>query len=138
MKRIAVCIWLTASAAALAMPARAETVTLTGVDCRKLVRHMPDPDVAYQPSVDVYGRSVPPADLEDVPGIRVPDTITFDAAVDLGRFGIPPSSPLFEPNVRIGEIRVESDGRVFFNGEPLQSREIAALEALCRERLLPR
>lgn len=120
------------------MAARAETITLTGVDCRKLVRHVPSPDAAYRPGVDAYGRSVPPADLEDVPRIRIPDAITFDAAADLRRFGIPPSSPLFQPNVRIGEIRVESDGQVFFNGEPLQGREIAALEALCRERLLPR
>jgi hypothetical protein len=76
---------------------------------------------------------VAPADINAAPQIRVPDTITFDAAVDLRRFGIPQTSPLFEPNVSIGRVDVLQDGRVLFNGERLGDPEVAALEELCRQ-----
>jgi hypothetical protein len=114
-------------------PAWAQTVTITGVDCRKLVRHQPLPDVSYKPGVDVKGRKVAPADVNDAPQIKVPETITFDAAADLRRFGIPASSPLFQPNVGIGRVDVLPDGRVFFNGERLGNPELAALEELCQQ-----
>ena len=118
-----------------ATPAWAEKVTITGTDCRKLVRHQPAPDVAYKPGVDVKGRKVAPADINDAPQIKVPETITFDAAVDLRRFGIPNSSPLFQPNVGIGRVDVQPDGRVFFNGERLGNPEVTALEELCQAQL---
>jgi len=119
----------------VAAPAWAQKMTITGVDCSKLVRHQPAPDVAYKPGVDVKGRKVAPADINDAPQIKVPETITFDAAVDLRRFGIPSSSPLFQPNVGIGRVDVEQDGRVFFNGERLGNPETAALEEFCQARL---
>ena len=112
-------------------PAWGQKVTITGVDCRKLVRHQPTGDATYKPGVDARGRKVAPADINGAPQIRVPDTITFDAAADLRRFGIPPTSPLFQPNVHVGRVDVQQDGRVFFNGERLGSPEVAALEELC-------
>jgi hypothetical protein len=129
MKRIflAACLVLAAS------PALAQKVTISGVDCRRLVQHDPAPDVAYKPGVDARGRPVAPADLNAAPQIKVPETITFDAAADLRRFGIPASSPLFEPNVYVGRVDVRQDGRVYFNGERLGDPEIAALEELCRQ-----
>jgi hypothetical protein len=134
MKRLC----LAACLALLAGPALAQTVTITGVDCRKLARHMPAPDVAYKPGVDARGRPVAPADINAAPQIRVPETITFDAAVDLRRFGIPQTSPLFQPNVAVGRVDVLQDGRVFFNGERLGDPEIAALEEFCRQRIRAR
>lgn len=124
---LAVCL------AVLAVPAFAQKVTVTGIDCRKLARHMPAPDVAYKPGVDVRGRTVAPADINGAPQIKVPEVITFDASVDLRRFGIPVSSPLFQPNVGIGRIDVLQDGRVFFNGQRLGDPEVAALEELCHQ-----
>jgi hypothetical protein len=118
-----------------AVPAWAQKTTITAVDCRKLVRHQPAPDVAYKPGVDVRGRKVAPADINDAPQIKVPETITFDAAVDLRRFGIPNASPLFQPNVGIGRVDVQPDGRVFFNGERLGNPEVAALEEFCQAQL---
>jgi hypothetical protein len=118
-----------------AAPAWAQKVTITGVDCRRLIRHQPAPDVSYKPGVDVKGRKVAPADINDAPQIRVPETITFDAAIDLRRFGIPAASPLFQPNVTVGRVDVQQDGRVFFNGERLGNSEIAALEEFCRAEL---
>jgi hypothetical protein len=116
-----------------AAPAWAQKVTITGIDCRKLIRHQPSADVAYKPGVDARGRPVAPADINGAPQIRVPEVITFDAAVDLRRFGIPATSPLFQPNVSIGRVDVLQDGRVFFNGERLGNPEIAALEELCSQ-----
>jgi len=124
---------LAAGLVLIAAPAWAQKVTVTGTDCRRLVTHQPAPDVAYKPGVDVKGRKVAPADINDAPQIKVPETITFDAAADLRRFGIPSSSPLFEPNVSIGRVDVFQDGRVLFNGQRLGNQEIAALEELCRQ-----
>ena len=131
MKRL----WIALCLTALAGPAFAQKVTVSGVDCSRLVRYTPPPGVEYQPGVDVRGRKVAPADLNAAPQIRIPHTITFDVAADLRRFGIPPSSPLFQPNVAIGEVQVARDGTVFFNGQRLGDPEIIALEELCRQRL---
>jgi hypothetical protein len=124
---------LAACLVVIAAPAWAQTVTITGVDCRKLVRHQPSADATYKPGVDARGRKVAPADINGAPQIKVPETITFDAAVDLRRFGIPNSSPLFQPNVGVGRVDVLPDGRVFFNGKRLGDPEVAALEELCRQ-----
>ncbi|HEX2116637.1 MAG TPA: hypothetical protein VHM01_19710 [Alphaproteobacteria bacterium] len=115
----------------VAAPAWAQKVTIAGIDCRKLIPHQPSADVAYKPGVDARGRPVAPADVNGAPQIRMPEVITFDAAVDLRRFGIPATSPLFQPNVSVGRVDVLRDGRIFFNGERLGSPEIAALEELC-------
>jgi hypothetical protein len=114
--------------------ATSQTLSITGTDCTRLISHTAEADVAYKPGVDVQGRAVAPADLNPAPAIRVPDSIVFDVAADLRRFGIPNSSPLFQPHLGLGAIRVERDGRAFFNGQPLESPEIAALRELCRQR----
>jgi hypothetical protein len=131
MKRWALILGL----AAYSTTTSAQTLSITATDCSNLVRHAPAPDVAYRPGTDARGRPVAPADLNPAPQIRVPDTIVFDAAADLRRFGIPASSPLFQPNVMLGEVHVDKEGRAFFNGQPLGDPEIAALEAFCRRRL---
>jgi hypothetical protein len=82
---------------------------------------------------------VAPADLDSGPQIVAPETITFDIAVDLRRFGIPATSPLYQPNVALGKVAVAPDGQVSFNGQPLQGPELTALTELCRRRgMLPR
>lgn len=117
------------------------TIQVTGADCRRLfVDHRPSPDVAYRPGVDVHGRPVAGADLNPAPQIRVPETVAFDVAVNLNRFGIPNSSPLFQPNVKLGEVRVDVlTGRTLYNGEALGNPEIEALREACRQQgLAPR
>lgn len=117
------------------LPAAAQTIYMDGVDCQRLtVTHVPAPDVAYKPGVDAQGRKVAPADLNGGAQITVPDRITFDVAVDLRRYGIPSTSPLFQPNLPLGKVTVERDGRAFYNGQPLQSPEVEALRELCRQR----
>lgn len=128
MRRILLILGL----ACVGAPAHAQTITVTGSDCARLVQHQPAPDVAYRPGVDVRGRPVASADLNPTPQIRVPETITFDIAVDLRRFGVSRTSPLYEPNLRLGTVTVGKDGRVYYDGQPLGDAENAALAEACR------
>ena len=109
------------------------TVTITRADCARLVEHVPGPDVAYQPGVDVYGRDVAPADLGGAPRIELPETIVIDIEVDLqARFGTPDNKVLFDPDAEVGEVAYR-DGRFTFNGQPLQDQAQAELAARCQE-----
>lgn len=131
---------LAVSVAALAQtPAQPPTPTpapirATSADCRRvLTEHRPAPDVAYQPGVDVRGRPVVGADLNPAPQFQVPDTVAFDIAVDLKKYGIAATSPLFQPNFKLGEVRMDvASGRVLYNGQPLGNPELEALREACR------
>ncbi len=108
------------------------TVTITRADCARLVEHVPGPDVAYQPGVDVYGREVAPADLGGAPRIELPETILIDIEVDLfARFGIPANPALYEADAEVGAVLYQ-DGRFTFNGQPLQDEAEAELAARCQ------
>ncbi len=130
----------------LAVPAFAQApaptkVQVTAADCRRLfTEHRPAPDVAYRPGVDVHGRPVVGADLNPTPQIKVPETVAFDIAIDLSKYGLPASSPLYQPNIKLGEVRMDlASGRVLYNGAPLGNPEIEALREACRrEGLAPR
>ncbi len=108
------------------------TVTITRADCARLVEHVPGPDVAYQPGVDVLGREVAPADLGGAPRIELPETILIDIEVDLfARFGIPANPALYDADAEVGEVLFQ-DGRFTFNGQPLQDEAEAELAARCQ------
>ena len=109
------------------------TVAITRADCARLVAHVPGPDVAYQPGVDVYGREVAPADLGGAARIELPETILIDIEIDLlQRFGIPANPALYDPDAEVGEVAYR-DGRFTFNGQPLQDEAQAELAARCQE-----
>ncbi len=124
------------AAALAAAPAAAHekaTVSITRADCARLVAHVPGPDVAYQPGVDVYGREVAPADLGGAPRIELPETILIGIEIDLlQRFGIPAS----HAGAEVGEVAYR-DGRFTFNGQPLQDEAQAELAARCQEIVRP-
>lgn len=118
-------------------------------DCRLLVRHVPDPGVAYQPGVDVRGREVVSADLGGRQPIKVPEAFTIDIDVYLAdRLGTPadrgrrridrrrkradPKLYVAEANVAV--VSVEGD-RVFFEGQPLSDLRQQAVAEACREKL---
>jgi len=114
----------------------AETVIVTRADCARLVHHVPDPGVAYQPGVDVRGRPVAPADLGGTPKIKLPDTLEIPVTLDmLARYGLPANSSLYRlDDTVIGTARVRvKDGRAWFNGAPLGDEETFALARACRE-----
>jgi hypothetical protein len=126
---------------ALAQAPAATKVQVTAADCRRLfTEHRAAPDVAYKPGVDVNGRPVAGADLNPAPQIRVPDTVAMDIAIDVSRYGVPVNSPLYQPNIKLGEVRMDlASGRVLYNGQPLGNPELEALREACRrEGLAPR
>ncbi len=122
-----------ALAAAPAAAHEKATVAITRADCARLVEHVPGPDMAYRPGVDVYGREVAPADLGGAPRVELPETVLIDIEVDLlARFGIPANEVLFDPDAEVGEVAYR-DGRFTFNGQPLQDQAQAELAARCQE-----
>ena len=115
-------------------PAYGQQVAISEQDCRQLVAHDPAPDVAYTPGVDVYGRSVAPADLTP-PQVQMPQTYVFDVNADLRKYGVPGNSGLLLPSVGVGRITIEDQGRrVYFNGQPIGDTEQKALAEACRQR----
>ncbi len=139
MAYLAPALFLLVAALAVALaavPAAAHekaTVAVTRADCARLVEHVPGPDVAYRPGVDVYGREVAPADLGGAPRIELPEAILIDIEIDLlQRFGIPANPALYDADAEVGEVAYR-DGRFTFNGQPLQDEAQAELAARCQE-----
>ncbi len=122
-------------ALALLGGAEAQTLSVSAAECAQLVRHVPAPDVAYRPGVDVSGRPVAPADLESSTRLELTGPIVIDVAVDLYRYGLPATSPLFQPHASIGALTIAPDGRATLGGRPLQATETGALAEICRQRL---
>lgn len=119
----------------LAVPAAAETLTVSGDDCRRAVRHVADADVAYRPGVDVTGAAVAPADLPGGPRLAVGSYVAVPITVDLGRrLGLPRRAAA-EAVVGVVEFH---DGRFWFDGQPLEDAAEAELVARCREAARPR
>ncbi len=123
---------LLAAAQARAHEEKAE-VTIARADCARLVEHVPAPDVAYRPGVDAYGRAVAPADLNGAVQIPVPETLHIPIEIDLlARFGIPANPALYDADIPLGEV-VYRNGRLSFNGQPLQDEASAELTRRCQE-----
>ena len=61
-----------------------QEVVITQDTCLQLVEHRPDPDVAYQPGMDVRGNDVVPADLNAGQKVFIPDQFIVDLDVFLG------------------------------------------------------
>lgn len=114
------------------MPAMAQTVVLDDAACRAIVQHQPADDVTYQPGVDVNGKPVVEADLDASP-IQLPETISFDITVDVMKYaGIAPPKGV-EGQAVIGRVDINKDGRMYFNGQPMEGQSQSALRALCKE-----
>jgi hypothetical protein len=115
--------------------AEERAIEITRADCNLLVKHVPAPDVEYQPGQDVYGNPVAPADLDGGYQVTLPETILIPITVELQeRFGIPANSVLYKGEAEIGVAEVSLDGeRVTFNGQELTSPEARALAVACQE-----
>lgn len=103
--------------------------------CRYLDAYQRDDSInnsaVYEPGVDVHGRPVAPADLNDKSAmmadiIRIP--LTIDLAV---RYGLSvPQSTEIEPV--IGELVITNDGRVMWGAQDFTAETVA----LCRGKQL--
>jgi len=117
------------------LAAGAQTLVIEAADCRRLVEHVPAPDVAYRPGVDVEGRPVAPADLDGGVTLDLPKEYLIDIEVDLAeRLGIPRRPGLFDGDVEVGVVAVRGND-VYFNGKLIEESGLAELRRLCREGL---
>ena len=92
--------------------------------------------MAFRPGVDVRGRPVAPADVDGTPALALPESYRVRIEVDSDdRFGIPATAGSYDADIVVGEALVEADGRVLFNGQPLQSEATFELGQRCRELL---
>lgn len=107
---------------------------ISRADCRQLVEHVPNPDVAYKPGVDVYGRPVPTAEYKGNVNVQLPEAIVIDLDFDLAAsIGIP-VQPGAQPEIRLGKIVVRGN-RAWYNNQPLFDEAQAVLAAKCGKRL---
>ncbi len=122
--------------ALLAMLAGAEralalTITVKGGACQAAINHTPSADVEYRPGVDVHGKPVAPADLNGGFAIDPVRDVIIDIGADLARrLGRAPAQRPFIADASVGYIVFEN-GRLLFNGRPLQDPLEQELAALC-------
>lgn len=118
--------------AGFSVVALAAEVKVAPADCTRVMRHSPAPDVAYRPGTDVDGEDVVPADAGGGVRLEMPREVKIPIIVNLRRrYGIPAGRGGYQAEAQIGVVTV-SDGRVMFNGVPLQPEDEAALIAACR------
>ena len=110
------------------------TYQLSDDACAMIVSHQPDNDlnVTYQPGVDVHGKPVVEADLDSAV-LPAPEEVSFDLTVDMAQYLGVTTAPKPEGQIGLGRITVKRSGEVLMDGNPLESRQQAALRALCAE-----
>lgn len=116
------------------------TVSIDATTCRLLERHVPAPDVAYRPGVDVHGEPVVPADLH--PRIEVPRRLAFEITIDpfddSGRLAPEPGfagSRFESTEIPVGGVSVDTlTGEITYEGRILQPADRQALVLACRDR----
>ena len=112
---------------------KAETsqIVVTKSECKRLIRHSASADVAYQAGVDVRGKKVKGADLNGGSRIKNPKEISFNYGIDLNeKYGLG-SSGAMSGTATLGRVKVKG-GRVYWNGEPMDGRDQAAIERACK------
>lgn len=114
----------------MASPVVAETVTITAEDCARLNEHVPDASVTYQPGVDVDGNKVAPATLGGGFQVKPPSEIKIPIQISPG----PASTQFSTSDTTIGTVTYKN-GRVYYNGKPVQDDEAARIAKLCQKQL---
>ncbi len=127
--------WLTALAVFApiqsdAADAKGASVIVTKSECRRIGKH--ESTAAYKPGVDARGRKVKDADLPGGSPIKLPETISIDIGIDLDKkYGLG-SGGKYTGEGKVGTVTVKGD-KVFFDGQPLDQRDQAAIIEACRK-----
>lgn len=130
------------------MPDTPLVITISKPDCSRLVRHIPDADVAYRPGVDVHGRPVVSADLDPVAADFarrvVPDVLEIPITINpltynKERQGITTPQGIAKglglTQSKIGTVKYDFARDTFtFNGQPMMLDDQRALAAACARR----
>ena len=110
-------------------------IAIARSDCQLAVRYVSPAGVDYQPGVDVNGRPVAPADLDNRQRLQLPESIPIIITDDMReRFHVSHHSPLFDADAVVGIVELRlSDRRLTFNGVALSDPEANALAFLCHD-----
>lgn len=103
--------------------------------CRQLAGYRPEEsnDATYSAGVDAGGRPVVEADIGGS-AIPVPRDVTFRLSVDMAEYlGLSAGGPNPAGYIDFGEVTIRPDGQALLDGQPMESRQEAALRALCDE-----
>ncbi len=124
-------LMLSYPAVALAEEVRIET---SRENCARIQKHVARDDVTYKPGVDVHGKPVAPADLQDQPKF-LKDEIIIDLSLplkDLYDLASPPSRALQNAEVQVGQVRYDMlSGKFYFNDQPLADTALHAIAEKC-------
>lgn len=107
--------------------------------CQALTKHVPAPDVAYQPGVDVHGNAVMPADLPaDDNGMpkdhfEIPLSYSLAKALGVSAGSYPLNALGTGSDVKLGTLVVDGND-VTLNGKPLSGAQKDNLAVLCMEK----
>lgn len=111
-------------------------VTMTKKDCKRVVKHAPADDVAYQPGVDSRGNAVAPA---DIPGSQMqfdlPDDIEFDLALNPFDYGgnADLADIFSNSSTNLGTVKYSiTSGKMTLNGNSLTDDQLDVIAKSCR------
>ncbi len=126
-----------------ASSATAYDLILSGDECSSFVSHRSDADgdVSYKAGVDVDGKKVESADLNDN-AIEVPQSITIPISLRLAPDASPaspPPNPLytigrFDNQAKLGDIKYDiKTGELYFDGKKLSQDDQNAIIDACKK-----
>lgn len=139
------CHALAVLALVVALPAQAQQagqpvrIVITKVDCSRLLRHVPAPDVAYQPGVDARGNTVAPADIpgsgaDAIPGL-VPEVLEIPLTIKPLAGKAYATHGTADAEATLGTISYDITRNTFtFNGQPIGSEDQQELARACAKR----
>ena len=111
-------------------------IKVTKKDCQRVEKHLARNDVAYKPGVDVHGKPVVPADLDDN-RLQLPETIIIDLSLplqDLYEGAKGEDEKLANAEVQVGKLEYNlSSGKLKFNGQALGDPALNAIAIECRK-----
>ena len=103
-------------------------------DCERIVKYTADPDVTYKPGVDVHGKPVAPADLNDNQ-VKIPDQIFIELSLPFKDLLKNYNPKLENAEVYVGTVEYDiASGRLLFNGQELTDPAENAIAKECRTR----
>lgn len=108
--------------------ARTVNVKVSEKTCAELTEHTADADVAYRPGVGADGEAVVSASLGGGFQVKPPTEISIPIQIAPG----PGSSNFSTSDTTIGTVTYKN-GRVYYNGKPVQDDEAARISKLCQQ-----
>jgi hypothetical protein len=96
------------------------TIVMSEKECRRLLQHQPDADVAFKPGVDVRGNSVAPADLASNQDMLAKLAKVYEFPIRINPLSGEAGQRFSETRLDLGKIRFDPNtGDVSYNGQPL-------------------